>query len=354
MRTPKNVPAPLGSYTVPLLRHGYAELASAQYTIPAEQVFYLLMAPQSAKKVNGEQVAASWYTEVRRCQANGGLRMHELLNPTVDFVFKRIFGDEKNSDVLVNFLNSVFESAKEPLIESVEILNPFIDKEALTDKMSVLDIRARTETRTLINIEIQLLNAMDMPKRTLFYWARMYANQLEEGNKYLSLQKSVAVNILDFDVIAGGQYHNVFHVREDTTGYMLTDALEIHFLELRKLREQSVGLEQRLVRWMLFLSARTRERMEELAKEEPAMQKALTTLEWLSQDKEARQLYDDRQRALHDYVSIVEGAREEGEIKGRKEVARRMLAEGIATDTVARFTEFSVEEIEQLRHDTPH
>ncbi len=122
---------------------------------------------------------------------------------------------------------------------------------------------------------------------------------------YLTLQKSIAVNILDFDVIAGGQYHNVFHVREDTTWYMLTDALEIHFLELRKLREQSVGLEQRLVRWMLFLSARARERMEELAKEEPAMQKAPTTLEWLSQDKEARQLYDDRQRALHDYVSNV-------------------------------------------------
>ena len=286
--------------------------------------------------------------------------MHDLLNPTVHFVFKRIFGDEKNSDVLVNFLNSVFESAREPLIESVEILNPFIDKEALTDKMSVLDIRARTETRTLINIEIQLLNASDMPKRTLFYWARMYANQLEEGNKYLSLQKSVAVNILDFDVIASEQYHNVFHVREDTTGYMLTDALEIHFLELRKLREQSLGLEQRLVRWMLFLSARTRERMEELAKEEPAMQKALTTSEWLSQDKEARQLYDDRQRALHDYVSNVEGAREEGREKGREEgreegrvqekleLARRLLEMGDGPKKVSKVTGLSLEEIQRL------
>ena len=84
------------------------------------------------------------------------------------------------------------------------------------------------------------------------------------------------------------------------------------------------------------------------------MQKALTTSEWLSQDKEARQLYDDRQRALHDYASIVEGAREEGEIKGRKEVARQMLAEGFTTDTVARLTGLSVEAIEQLRHDTPY
>ena len=42
----------------------------------------------------------------------------------------------------------------------------------------------------------------------------------------------------------------------------------LHFLELRKLREEAVGLEQRLVRWMLFLSARSRERMGELAKAE--------------------------------------------------------------------------------------
>ncbi len=65
----------------------------------------------------------------------------------------------------------------------MEILNPFIDKEALTDKMSVLDIRARTETRTLINVEIQLWNRRNIEKRTLYYWARMYAEQLEEGNR---------------------------------------------------------------------------------------------------------------------------------------------------------------------------
>ena len=75
-----------------------------------------------------------------------------LLSPLVDFLFKRIFGDEKNTDLLVHFLNAVFEEAGEPLVESVEILNPYIDKDALTDKMSVLDIRARTQARTLVDV----------------------------------------------------------------------------------------------------------------------------------------------------------------------------------------------------------
>ncbi len=275
--------------------------------------------------------------------------MSELLRPTVDFVFKRLFGDEKNADVLVSFLNSVFESANESLIESVEILNPFLDKEALSDKMSVLDIRARTETRTLVNIEIQLWNTGEMRKRTLYYWARLYAGQMEEGTRYQALQKTIAVNILDFDAIAGERHHTVFHVREDTTDHLLTDALEIHFLELRKLREQSVGLEKKLVRWMLFLAARTRERMEELAKEEPMMQKALTTLEFLSQDEQTRMLYEARQKALHDYASAIGEAEDKGRMEGRMETAKAMLADGMDTERIARLTGLSAEEVKRLR-----
>ena len=285
--------------------------------------------------------------------------MPELLDPKVDFVFKRIFGDERNKDVLVNFLNSIFESAHEPLIESVEILNPYLDKDALTDKMSVLDIRARTTTRTLINIEIQLWNAGDMQKRTLYYWAKLYTGQMEEGDQYRTLQKSITVNVLDFITIENEQYHNVFHVREDKTGQLLTDALEIHFLELRKLRNELLKPEQRLVRWMLFLSSRTREHMEELAKEDPTMLKALTTLEFLSQDEEARRLYEARQKALHDYASAIGEAldkgRFEGRTEGRKErdmeFARQLLAEGEPLERVARLTGLSPLVLQQLTSD---
>ena len=275
--------------------------------------------------------------------------MPELLRPTVDFVFKRIFGDERNKDVLVDFLNSIFESAHRPLIESVEILNPFIDKEALTDKMSVLDIRARTESKTLVNVEIQLLNAGDMPKRTLFYWSRLYTEQLEEGDPYRSLQRTIAVNILDTSIIENAQYHNIYHVREDTTGEWLTDALEIHFLELRKLRESAQGITRRLVRWMLFLSARTKEQMNDLAREEPMMAKALTTLEFLSQDDQARHLYEARQKALHDYASAVEYAKEQGIQQKALEIARAMLAKRLDIKTIEEITQLPITTIEMLR-----
>lgn len=125
----------------------------------------------------------------------------ELLSPKVDFVFKRIFGTEENKDVLAHFLNSVFEDSGEPLIADVEILNPFLEKEALSDKLAVLDVKARTESGTLINVEVQLWNHQDMENRTLYYWAKLFQSQLKEGDSYYALQKAVTINVVDFRYI---------------------------------------------------------------------------------------------------------------------------------------------------------
>jgi predicted transposase/invertase (TIGR01784 family) len=102
---------------------------------------------------------------------------------------------------------------------------------------------------------------------------------------------------------------------------------------------------------MLFLSSRTRENMEELAKEDPVMLKALTTLEFLSQDEEARQLYEARQKALHDHASAIGAAREQGRKERDMEFARQLLAEGEPLERVARLTGLSPLILQQLTSD---
>ncbi|MHB1684383.1 MAG: PD-(D/E)XK nuclease family transposase [Bacilli bacterium] len=57
----------------------------------------------------------------------------------MDFVFVHIFGAEENKNVLLTFVNAVFESTGAPHITSTEILNLFLDKDALHDQVSVLD-----------------------------------------------------------------------------------------------------------------------------------------------------------------------------------------------------------------------
>ena len=93
---------------------------------------------------------------------------------------------------------------------------------------------------------------------------------------------------------------------------------------------------------------------------EPTLRKAMDTLEFLSQDREARYLYEMRQKALHDEVSMIEVSREEGmtkgiqigEVRGKFEVARKMLAKGILVSEISEITGLTEDEIKQLKDQT--
>lgn len=238
--------------------------------------------------------------------------MNELLDPKNDFVFKRIFGCEENKDILLAFLNHTFREAGEPPLTEIILMNPYTDKDSPQEKQSIFDIQAKTAEGTIINVEMQLFNRYDNEKRTLYYWSKQYSGQLEKGKPYKQLKKCVTINILNFTVLPNERYHNVFHLREDHSGISLSDDLEIHFLELSKLDKEAVPVDGGLVNWLLFLKSENKQNWEVLKVHEPELGKAMTVLEFLSQDKEARRLYEMRQKALHDEASMLAGARKEG------------------------------------------
>ncbi len=308
--------------------------------------------------------------------------MTELLDPRNDFLFKRIFGSEENQDVLLAFLNRTFTEAHRPPLREIIVLNPYIEKDSPLDKQSILDIRARTTEGELINVEMQLFNRYDMEKRTLFYWSKLYSSQLVEGQSYSTLKRCVTINILDFALLKNDLYHSVFHLHEDQTGITLTDDIEIHFLELPKLNAQAAPTKQGgLANWLLFLKGVTPDQWEVLTMNEPKLKKAMDTLEFLSQDQEARMRYEARQKYLHDQASLMEAAKnaelygfkagmekgiQEGIEKGMKQgieqgmekgieqslqqTALRMLKLGLDTHTISQVTGLNESEIRTLAH----
>lgn len=293
--------------------------------------------------------------------------MNELLDPKNDYVFKRIFGSEENKDVLLAFLNQTFKNAGESLLTEIVLLNPYMDKNTPRDKQSILDIHAKTDEGKLINVEMQLFNQYDLEKRTLFYWGKQYSGQLLEGQRYSQLKKCVAINIVNFNMLANDQYHNVFHLREDHTDIYLTDDIEIHFMEISKLKENNIKMNDGLVRWLLFLKGITKSSWEALMMHElePALKKAMSVLEFLSQDDQARQQYEARQKFLRDEASMIEGAREEGLKKGleegikegikegeaesKRKIAINMLALGLDQDIIIKATGLTSSELEELQ-----
>ncbi|BCG56765.1 Rpn family recombination-promoting nuclease/putative transposase [Paenibacillus sp. URB8-2] len=269
----------------------------------------------------------------------------DLLDPRVDFVFKRIFGSENNKDVLLAFLNRIFTEAGEPRLTEIILMNPYTDKDDPLDKQSIFDVYAKTSEGKMIDIEMQLFNKYDIEKRTLFYWSKRYASQLSEGDKYPELKKCVTINILNYSFLKNEQYHNIFHLREDRTGISLIDDIEVHFLELPKLDEHSVPSEGGLINWLLFLKGADTSQWEVLKMNEPGLEKAMDTLQYLSQDSDARRLYEARQKYLHDEASMMESAK----LAGIREVAKNMLALNLDIATIAKATGLTEQEINALR-----
>src|SRR6266436_3251376 len=105
------------------------------------------------------------------------------IDPKVDYAFKHLFGREATRPLLINLVDAVLDPAPGHHIATIELLNPFNPKEALTDKISILDIKARDQSGRQFNIEMQMLAYRYYEKRILYYWARrarLHQQQLHE------------------------------------------------------------------------------------------------------------------------------------------------------------------------------
>jgi predicted transposase/invertase (TIGR01784 family) len=239
-----------------------------------------------------------------------------ILSPKVDFVFKKIFGNEKHPRILISFLNAVIKPTD--LIKSVEIKNTDIEKEYIEDKYSRLDIKAVTENKEHINIEIQVKNEYNMIKRSLYYWSKMYEGQLTKGQDYDTLSRTICINILDFKYLKSENFHNCYRLKEKDTNEELTDVLELHFIEIPKLRrlENTEDVSDMLEAWITFIERPTSEIVDKLEMSLDEIKEAKEELIRLSGNDKERERYQKRFESLLEQNSLIANAERKGMEKG--------------------------------------
>lgn len=277
-----------------------------------------------------------------------------ILSPKVDFVFKKIFGSEKHPKVLISFLNAVIKPTD--LIKFVEIKNTDIEKEYIEDKYSRLDIKAVTNNGEYINIEIQVKNEYNMIKRSLYYWSKMYEGQLTKGQDYDSLSRTICINILDFKYLKNENFHNVYRLKEVNTNEELTDTMELHFIEIPKLRklDDTEDISDMLEAWITFIQNPTSEVIEKLEMSSDEIKEAKEELIRLSGNDKERERYEKRFESLLEQNSLLSNAERKGIEKGAKkekiEIAKNLL-DILDDETISKKTGLEIEEIKSLRND---
>ena len=282
-----------------------------------------------------------------------------LLNHKIDFVFKKIFGSEEHPEILISFLNAVLKP-KKPIV-SVEIKNSDLEKEYIEDKFSRLDVKALTSNKEIINIEIQLKNEYNMIQRSLYYWSKLYEEQLSEGDRYDKLSRTVCINILDFKYLKNDRFHNGYRLKEIETNEELTDLQEIHFIEIPKLKrfESTEEIVDLLEGWVEFLRDPESEVIRKLEMSNKEIREAKDELYRLSRNSKERELYYLREKSLRDEISALANAKEkglkeglkQGLFEGKLESARSFL-DILDDDTIATKLNIDVDIIKKLRTET--
>ncbi len=289
----------------------------------------------------------------------------ERISPRVDLAFKKIFGVEENKDLLISLINSIV--GEQDQVSEVTLLNPYNPKNFKTDKLSILDIKATNQDGKRFNIEIQISDEADYDKRALYYWAKIYTEQLKVAEDYFSLSKAIGIHILNFTSIPEvKKYHNVFHITEKETGLLYFKDLELHTIELKKFSNNAneeladivFKVKNVLDMWLAFLTRNDLLIADDLPKElsDPNLKKAINVLNVMNFTPEEREAYEDHLKWLRIEANTIRNYEQRGEVRGRAEgkaeekvaVVKKMSAEGFDINIIAKMAELTVEEIEAL------
>lgn len=236
-----------------------------------------------------------------------------VLHRTNDYFFKRVFGSEEGKDVLIDFLNATQKRPPDNRVKSVTLEDRELDPEFRYDKAVRLDVLAHTELGHIFNVEVQVAKQFYFDKRILYYWSALYHRQLQEGKPFSQLLPTVSISILGFTYFKEDErYHHIFHIRDDETGEQLNSDLELHILELTKIRKLTREPQNALEEWLVYLSDVQGGELEVIAMNNPAIRKALTIEEIFKADAQERRLYEMREKAFLDEISNVAGAKAEG------------------------------------------
>lgn len=305
-------------------------------------------------------------------------KLIQKLPLTSDIVFKRVFSKEGNEDILKSLLEAVLERK----IKKVVVKNPELPRNLYDSKSCVLDVKAELDRNILCNIEMQMTKQNFSDKRTMFYTARMTADDaLKRGEDYTKIKNIIVINLLNFEYYLRNCYHNIAHMKfEDPKEYEKVDMgyetqediaihnLEMHFIEIPKFIKKNPVANTDLEKW-LWLLAGKEEKLDMAKEENESIKKAIEIIEQMSTDNEEWRLYRSRELAIMDYnvgmrvskeeglaEGLIEGrerglkeGRKEGQVEGERktkiEIAKKLLKLGMSIEDIEKVTQLSKEEI---------
>ena len=284
----------------------------------------------------------------------------QFLDPTNDYAFKKIFGDENKKYILISFLNSILQLPDNEQITDVTLLNSHQIPHLPGAKETILDVRCHDQVAAEYIVEMQVLPQEFFDKRVLYYASKAYAHQLESGAAYHSLKPVIFLGILNFQFTQNDHYLSTHIVQDITTKEHVLQDFRFTFAELPKFEKTESELKTVEDKWLYFLKHAKQLDAVPAVIHEAALKEAFEIVKRLNWDEAALELYDVRgiyvqdeiQRVRFGYLKGIKEGQEQGREEGREEerilIAKNLLAQGVAINVIVQTTGLPKETVETI------
>ena len=294
-----------------------------------------------------------------------GVNISDLLIPKNDIVFQTLFTRGKES-----ITKSLIESILKIKISKIDLdKNKDLLNDSTKDKNGRLDLRAVINDNIECNIEVQLSTHKKMLERFLYYWAKIYTANLERGEEYEKLRKTISIIIVNENI---EQFREIkkastkWRITEEKyKNIILTDHFQLVIIELSKaIKEYKENKEDGMLQWMMFLDNPEDVEVKRIMESNEEIKEAKNELDRISQDETLRRMLLKEKLARMDMKQIKKEAIEEGFEEGKKkgieegiregekkekiETAKRMIEKSTPIETIIEITQLTEKEINEI------
>ena len=295
------------------------------------------------------------------------LKAERYINPYTDFGFKKLFGTEMNKDLLISFLNALFEGSKKEITE-VQYLGGEHLGEAYGDRRAVFDVYCQTEDGSRFIVEMQKAEQEYFKDRSLYYSTFAIREQAPKGVWDYHLEDVYTVGILNFE-FPGKEYpadsfRHEIKLKDVEDNHVFYDKLTFVYLEMPKFNKREDELQTMFDKWMFVLHNLSRLLDRPKALQDRIFAKLFEQAEIAKYSEAERRQYEESKKEYWDYYSTMQTAHkkgvEEGKALGRaegraegideakREAARRMKSKGFTEQDIADITGLDIEYVKGM------
>lgn len=277
------------------------------------------------------------------------------LNPHTDFGFKRLFGSEFNKELLISFLNAMFHG--EQNVKDVTYLNSEQLGDRIDERRAVFDVYCENDKGEKFIVEMQNIYQEFFKDRTIYYSTFPIREQARRGGDWdFHLNSVYTVGLLNFNFAEGlddaRRWHHEVKLMEVDTKEVFYDKLTYVYVEIPKFNKTEDELETMYDKWMYVLKNLSSLMNRPAALQERVFTRLFEQAEISKFNSDELRMYEDSVNAFRDIVNAIRSAEKkkfaEGRAEGLAEIARAMLAKGMAKDLIAELTGMSVDDINRL------